>query len=149
MVVGRSDTGRIIRFQVFYYLCDFPSGAKTWGFVPDTGEATLDIILVDCRGRFTVRYTPQSVGRVLHLSSGPDGVIRIADLVGQVRARYADRGQPSLLGGLSPSAEFDGFAAGDPCQLGSDSPVAWHVATLFGVSRSIRRSLLTVIRGGF
>ncbi len=47
MVVGRSDTGRIIRFQVFYYLCDFLSGAKTWGFVPDTGEATLDIIPVD------------------------------------------------------------------------------------------------------
>ncbi len=96
MVVGRSDTGRIIRFQVFYYLCDFLSGAKTWGFVPDTGEATLDIIPVDyvARAIHCTALHAQSVGRVLHLSSGPDGAIRIADLVGQVRARYADRGQP-------------------------------------------------------
>lgn len=87
MVVGRSDTGRIIRFQVFYYLCDFLSGAKTWGFVPDTGEATLDIIPVDyvARALALASRDPASVGRILHLCSGPEQAIRLTDLRTAVR----------------------------------------------------------------
>ena len=57
MVVGDLRTGKVIHFQVFYYLAEFFSGLKTWGVVPRTAGIRLDIIPSDY------------VARGLHLSS--------------------------------------------------------------------------------
>ena len=48
MVVGDSQTGKVIHFQVFYHLCEFLSGRRTLGIVPDTGDAALDGEVSDC-----------------------------------------------------------------------------------------------------
>ena len=94
MVVGNSQTGRIIRFQVFYYLCEFLSGSKTWGIVVDTGGATLDIVPVDYVARAIQIATaqPEAVGRVFHLCSGPERVIRLSELTERYRAIAAQPG---------------------------------------------------------
>ena len=47
MVVGDAHDGKIIQFQVFYYLCEFLSGRRTAGIIPDAGDIRLDIIPVD------------------------------------------------------------------------------------------------------
>ena len=47
MIVGDSRTGRIRQFQVFYHLSEFLTGRKTWGVVPETNDAKLDIVSVD------------------------------------------------------------------------------------------------------
>jgi len=95
MVVGNSQTGRIIRFQVFYYLCEFLSGNKTWGIVVDTGDAKLDIVPVDyvARAIHVASAQPDAVGRVFHLCSGPEGSIRLSDLSEQYRALATRRGE--------------------------------------------------------
>lgn len=95
MVVGRSDTGRVFRKQVFYYLCEFLTGRKTWGFLPDLGEARLDLIPVDCVARLIhlAAADPTTSGRVFHLCSGPDRSIGLRELAGQLRQIARDRGQ--------------------------------------------------------
>lgn len=87
MVVGRSDTGRVIRKQVFYYLCEFLTGKHTCGFLPNLGDATLDVIPVDevARTIYHSSTNPETVGRVVHLCAGPDRALRLSDLVTQVR----------------------------------------------------------------
>lgn len=87
MVVGDSQTGRVIRFQVFYYLCEFLSGKKTWGIIPDTGEAKLDIIPVDhvARAIHIASGQPDTIGRIFHLCSGPEGAVRLTDLAEGLR----------------------------------------------------------------
>ena len=47
MVVGDSRDGTIIQFQVFYYLCEFLSGRRTVGVVPETHDIRLDVVPVD------------------------------------------------------------------------------------------------------
>jgi thioester reductase-like protein len=82
MVVGRSDNGKVIRKQVFYYLCEFLSGKKTWGFLPDFGDARLDIIPVDyvAQAIHIAARHPDTIGQVFHLCSGPDQALPLAEL---------------------------------------------------------------------
>jgi thioester reductase-like protein len=47
MVVGHSRTGRVRQFQVFYHLCEFLSGRRSFGLVVDPGQTTLDLVPVD------------------------------------------------------------------------------------------------------
>ncbi|MBS0551136.1 MAG: SDR family oxidoreductase, partial [Proteobacteria bacterium] len=47
MVIGDSRDGRIIHFQIFYYICEILSGRRTFGLYPDFGEIRLDVIPVD------------------------------------------------------------------------------------------------------
>ena len=95
MVVGRSDNGKVFRKQVFYYLCEFLSGRKTGGFLPEFGNAALDIIPVDyvARAIHLAATQPDSVGRIFHLCTGPDHALRLKDLVARVRSLAADRGE--------------------------------------------------------
>jgi nucleoside-diphosphate-sugar epimerase len=82
MVVGDSRTGKIIHFQVFYYLCEFLSGKRTFGIIPDARDVRLDIIPVDyvARAIQVSASRPDAVGRVFHLCSGPLRAPRIVDL---------------------------------------------------------------------
>lgn len=96
MVVGDSKTGRIIHFQVFYYLSEFFCGRKTYGLVPETGEVRLDIIPADyvAKAIHTSSGLPETRGRVFHLCSGPAYAPRITDLVDRLRSIYRDRRLP-------------------------------------------------------
>ena len=94
MVVGDSRSGRIIGFQVFYFLCEFLSGRRTFGFYPDFGEARLDVIGCDIVADAIAAASndPQTAGRILHLCSGPRNALRIEDLKPQVRQAFARHG---------------------------------------------------------
>lgn len=82
MVVGDSKTGNIIHFQIFYHICTFLSGKRTLGFIPDTGNATLDIIPCDYVANVIVWSSKnrKTIGRILHECSGPNHSILISDL---------------------------------------------------------------------
>jgi thioester reductase-like protein len=97
MVVGRSDTGKVIRFQVFYYLCEFLTGRRTWGIVPQTGDARLDIIPVDyvARAIWLASQQKDAVGRIFHLCSGPEHAIPLDELSAILR-QAAEKGGVSV-----------------------------------------------------
>lgn len=82
MVVGDSQTGRIIHFQIFYHLCEFLSGNRTFGIVPFTGSATLDTIPSDYVAKLIAwsSRTQKTSGMVLHECSGENSAISIKEL---------------------------------------------------------------------
>jgi len=94
MVVGEARGGRIIHFQIFYHLCEFLSGRRTRGLVPALGAARLDIIPADyvARALAWASRTPETVGRILHLCSGPDAAMPLTELQRRVRAVWAAQG---------------------------------------------------------
>ena len=96
MVVGDSRDGRVIGFQVFYFLCEFLSGRRTFGLYPDFGDARLDIIGCDIVAEAIAAAgdDPQTVGRILHLCSGPQDALCIEDLKHAVRDAFSTRGIP-------------------------------------------------------
>ncbi len=100
MVVERSDTGRVYRKQVFYYLARWLTGERTFGFVPEFGDATLDLVPVDhvARAIYLAATDPATVGRVFHPCAGPERAARFDDLVEQLRreASAAGRKLPRL-----------------------------------------------------
>lgn len=94
MVVGDSRTGHIVHFQVFYYLTEFLSGLRTWGFVPQTGRAKLDIIPADyvARAIHLASHCPETAGRILHLCSGPERSWELSRLTEWLREMLSRRG---------------------------------------------------------
>jgi thioester reductase-like protein len=95
MVVGDSQTGKIIHFQVFYHLTEFCSGTRTWGIVPETGDYRLDIVPADyvARGIYLTSSRQETAGRIFHLCSGPRHAMRLTDLTEQIRQFFRDHGQ--------------------------------------------------------
>ena len=79
MVVGDAQTGKIIHFQIFYYLCEFLSGRQTHGLMPNLRDTMLDTIPVDyvanamCWSSNQQEYS----GRIFHLCSGPDQAMEL------------------------------------------------------------------------
>ncbi len=96
MIVGDSRTGKIIHFQVFYFLTDFLLGRRTWGIVPRTDNAILDIIPVDYVAKAIHLSTKENlgVGQVWHLCSGPEVSWKLSDLVARLRELLAERDEP-------------------------------------------------------
>lgn len=94
MVVGDSVSGRIIHFQVFYHLCEFLSGKRTFGLMPALKGATLDTVPVDfvARAMHWSSKTPEIAGRILHLCSGPDQAVSLLRLVPKIRERATNHG---------------------------------------------------------
>jgi nucleoside-diphosphate-sugar epimerase len=94
MVVGRSDTGKIIHFQVFYHICEFLSGRRTFGVVPKLENAFLDIIPVDYVAKVICWSSEhqETVGMVLHQCSGPEHGIPIEQLKFAIRDIFRSSG---------------------------------------------------------
>lgn len=94
MVIGDSRDGRIIHFQIFYFICEFLSGRKTLGLYPDFGEVRLDVIPVDWVAEAIVAASrdPQTAGRIFHLCSGPQLAPRLEELKANVRTAFKARG---------------------------------------------------------
>lgn len=95
MIVGDSTTGRIMRFQVFYFLMDFLLGRRTRGLVPKTEDAILDIIPVDyvAKAIYLASHDLSTVGQVWHLCSGPEHSWKLEKLVDSARQLLAARGE--------------------------------------------------------
>ena len=94
MVVGDSATGRTISFQVFYHLCELLTGSRSRGLLPSLAGATLDMIPVDYVATAIIWSSgqKQTIGKILHLCSGPHHAIPIGDLQRMVVATFRGRG---------------------------------------------------------
>ena len=97
MVVGDSVTGKIIQFQVFYHLCEFLSGRRTFGVIPDARAYRLDIIPVDyvARAIQISSLRGDTSGRIFHLCTGPEESPTIGDIAKHVQERFAANGRPT------------------------------------------------------
>lgn len=88
MVVGDTQDGRVLSFQVFYYLCEFIAGRRTFGILPYFGNAALDIVPIDYVARVIKWSSEQgtsTVGKIFHLCSGPNFSIPLTQLQKIVR----------------------------------------------------------------
>jgi len=90
MVIGDARDGRIIHFQIFYFICEFLSGRKTLGLYPDFGEVRLDVIPANWVAEAIVAASrdPQTAGRIFHLCSGPELAPRLEELKAAVRTAF-------------------------------------------------------------
>lgn len=93
MVVGHSRTGKISRFQVFYFLSRFLSGRHTWGLIPRLEGMSLDLVPCDWVAGAIHRASldGRTVGRILHLCAGPDRAVPFLDLVRILGEHYRRR----------------------------------------------------------
>ena len=95
MVVGDSRDGRVIHFQVFYHLCEFLSGGRTFGIMPTLGHTRLDTVPVDWVADAIAWASahPQTAGQIFHLCSGPAHAIPITTLQQVVRDTWQRHGR--------------------------------------------------------
>lgn len=95
MVVGDSRTGLVVHYQVFYHLCEFLTGSRTFGVMPRLGEQRLDTVPVDwvASAILWAMQHPSAVGRVLHLCSGPDRSIGLMPLQALTRRLWHEHGR--------------------------------------------------------
>lgn len=112
MVIGDSRDGRIIHFQIFYFICEFLSGRKTLGLYPDFGEVRLDVIPVDWVAEAIVASSldPETAGGIFHLCSGPELAPRLEDLKANVRTAFKAHGLSVPTGIRLPRRGFAALA---------------------------------------
>lgn len=94
MVIGDSRDGRIIHFQIFYFICEFLSGRKTFGLFPDFSGVQLDVIPVDWVAEAIVvsSRASETAGKIFHLCSGPQAAPRLETLKRMVRDAFKTGG---------------------------------------------------------
>ncbi|MBD9357736.1 SDR family oxidoreductase [Methylomonas albis] len=94
MVVGDSKTGKIIHHQIFYHICEFLAGRRTYGLLPNLGNAKLDTIPVDYVASVIQWSSLQqdTAGEIFHLCSGPTQSIQLAELQTIVRHMFRSQG---------------------------------------------------------
>ncbi len=82
MVIGNSQTGKIVHFQVFYHLAQFLTGKFTGGFIPQLKHHKLDIIPSDivAKGIVASLLDTGSVHKIYNWCSGPDISLPIEEL---------------------------------------------------------------------
>jgi thioester reductase-like protein len=95
MVVGDSETGRVIHRQVFYHLCQFLSGKKTHGMLPTMAGARLDIIPVNyvAKAIYLSSRNLDTAGHIFHLCSGPTQSMQLTDLAARLQEMYSKRNE--------------------------------------------------------
>lgn len=87
MVVGDSRTGKIIHYQVFYHICEFLTGRRSFGILPVLGNVCLDTVPVDYVAE-VLRWSAlqeNQTGNILHLCAGPEDSIQLVELQKMVR----------------------------------------------------------------
>lgn len=111
MVVGDSVDGRIVHFQIFYHLCEFLSGRRTFGLFPPLGEARLDTVPADAVARAIAwsSTTAATAGAVLHECAGPEAAIGLLDLQRLVAERFGAHGIPTPRPRVLPQGLFLGL----------------------------------------
>ncbi len=95
MVVGETGSGRVMHFQVFYHLCEFLSGARTYGVMPELGHTRLDTVPVDwvADAIHWCSSHEETAGKIFHLCSGPDQAISLKSLQQRVRSAWQAHGR--------------------------------------------------------
>lgn len=95
MVVGEARSGRVMHFQVFYHLCEFLSGARTHGVMPELGRTRLDTVPVDwvADAIHWCSSHEETAGQIFHLCSGPDEAISLTSLQQRVRRAWQAHGR--------------------------------------------------------
>lgn len=108
MVIGDSRDGRIIHYQIFYYICEILSGRKTFGLYPDFGDVRLDVIPVDlvADAIVTASRKADTAGRILNLCSGPEQSPTLRDLRLLVRKDFRAHGKRTPIGLRIPHSWF-------------------------------------------
>jgi thioester reductase-like protein len=89
MVVGDTHTGKIIHFQVFYHICEFLSGRRSFGLLPTFGDMRLDTVPVNYVAE-VLRWSSlqtNSSGKILHICSGAKDAITLTELQKLVREK--------------------------------------------------------------
>lgn len=91
MIVGHSKSGRIRRYQGFYFLVDYFLGRKGDGKVPQCDEMLMDTIPIDYVADAISHSTtqPRFIGKILHLCSG-ESSWNIAAIADHARALLRD-----------------------------------------------------------
>jgi thioester reductase-like protein len=87
MVVGHSQNGKIIHFQVFYFLLRLLSGALTRGVLPYLRPVKIDTVPSNlvADALFAAANNSESTGRIFHLSTGPESSLTIYELQSLIR----------------------------------------------------------------
>lgn len=113
MVVGASD-GRLLRHQVFYYLCEFLSGRHTKGLIPDLAGVRLDTVPVGFVADAVVWavHHPQPGARIFNLCSGPDHEVPLLQVQEWVRASLGRAGAALPRMRVVPAKVFRWLMAG-------------------------------------
>ncbi|MFZ1986395.1 MAG: SDR family oxidoreductase [Desulfatitalea sp.] len=95
MVVGDSRSGKTSGFQVFYYLCEFLSGARSYGFLPHMDGMRLDIVPADYVAAVLDWSAAQEArpATILHLCSGKEGALPLKAMIGEVRRVFSRYGR--------------------------------------------------------
>lgn len=95
MVVGNSQTGKIIHYQIFYHICEFLSGRRTFGLLPKLGDAQLDTVPVDYVASIIYWSSSQTDlnGKILHICSGPEHSIKLVELQRLTRRCFSEQGK--------------------------------------------------------
>jgi thioester reductase-like protein len=95
MVVGETDSGNVIHFQVFYHLCEFLSGVRTFGVMPQLGHTRLDTVPVDwvADALCWASNNTHTAGQIFHLCAGPQGAIALPRLQQLFRDALRAQGQ--------------------------------------------------------
>jgi thioester reductase-like protein len=95
MVVGDSRTGQAIAFQVFYYLCEFLSGARSQGVIPQVGRMQLDIVPADYVAA-VLDWSSQKERlpvAIVHACSGAQGAIALRTLIQRIHDIFKAHGR--------------------------------------------------------
>lgn len=105
MVIGDSKSGKIIHFQVFYFLLRLVSGEFSRGVLPPVLHRKLDTIPCDFVAQVIVESMERSdlEGKVIHLCSGPTesfNLSQMVELVGKFKALPRRRIVPMSIFGL-------------------------------------------------
>lgn len=111
MIVGDSITGRIPYFQIFYYLIEFIVGRRTYGLLPDLSHQYVDLIPVDYVAQVIIQssLTSQSIGKVLHLCSGPQFSVSLEKLKIVTQKKLRERNVDIPRNVILPYFLFDKF----------------------------------------
>ena len=93
MVIGDARDGNIIHFQIFYFICEFLSGRKTFGLFPNFGEVRLDVIPVNwvAEAIVTSSREAETAGRIFHLCTAERSP-RLEELKDIVRGAFKQHG---------------------------------------------------------
>ncbi|MCC6917080.1 SDR family oxidoreductase [Nitrosomonas sp.] len=94
MIVGNSQTGYVLHFQIFYFLLEFITGRRTWGVIPDISDRYVDAIPVDYVARVISwsSRNPATIGKILHLCAGPQNVTSLEKARAMASRKFREKG---------------------------------------------------------
>ncbi len=111
MVVGDSRSGKNISFQVFYFLCEFITGMRTFGVTPRAPGMRLDVIPSDYVAEviYWSSRREDHPPRILHACSGPEHSIDLDLLAGKAAEIFRQNGLAPPKRRVIPPALFKGL----------------------------------------